>query len=115
MYLPLAASRARETALLPNFNFSSCANLPIRGLFKDAKFEGASGYEVRIGAIDIGRNNFVSQKNARLKLGASNYEVVDKDAWKACCTATFYKTGLPSAVAQEKMEASKHPLKRGNG
>ena len=104
VYVPLAGSRAGDTALLPKFRFQNSADLPTSGLYKDAKFEGSFECELRIGAIDIGRKNFVSQKNARLKLGASNYEVVDKDAWKACSTATFYKTRLPSAVAREKME-----------
>ena len=40
VYVPLAGSRAEETALLPRFTFHSSADLPSRGLFKDAKFEG---------------------------------------------------------------------------
>ena len=104
VYVPLPGSRAGDTALLPKFNFHSSADLPACGLYKDAKFKGTSACELNIGAIDIGRNNFVSQKNARLKLGKGNYEVVGKDKWKACSSATFYATGLPSAVALEQME-----------
>ena len=104
VYVPLAGSRAGDTALLPKFRFQNSADLPTSGLYKDAKFEGSFECELKSEPSILEGKTSCLRKMLRLKLGASTYEVVDKDAWKACSTATFYGTGLPSAVAREQME-----------